>query len=182
MGRGFLIANVLGFQAVWFASVIGAAQGLAWAGPVAAAVFVLAHLAYSPCRGSDLRLLGTALLLGAVADSVLVLSGLLDFRSPWPWTFAAPIWIVAMWAGFAMTLNHSLGFLKGRPWVSAGFGLVGGPLAYWGAARAFEAVSFGPRPLVALAVLGLVWAVAMPLLYRVAQGPVSAGRAHEATA
>ena len=57
MPKGFLIANVLGFQAVWFASVIGAANGLPWAGPLAVVIYAAAHFAWTPDRRGDLRML-----------------------------------------------------------------------------------------------------------------------------
>ena len=165
MSKAFLIANVVGFQAVWFASVIGAANGLPWAGPLAVAVYSALHLSLTPDRASDLRMLGIALAMGAVADSALAATGVLQFASPWPWTFAAPVWILAMWAGFALTLNHSMAFLRGR-WLTAFlFGAVGGPLAYWGASRGFDAVAFGQGLPVAMAALAVTWGIAMPALY-----------------
>ena len=165
MSKVFLIANVLGFQAVWFASVIGAANGLPWAGPLAAAVYAAAHLAWTPDRAGDLRLLAIALLMGFVADSLLAATGVLAFASPWPSTLVAPVWILAMWAGFALTLNHSMAFLRGRWLAAAAFGALGGPLACWGAARAFNAVDFGLGLPVAMFALAVVWGVAMPALY-----------------
>jgi hypothetical protein len=165
MSKVFLIANVVGFQAVWFASVIGAANGLPWAGPLVASIYAAAHLTWTPDRRGDLRMLAIALPMGVVADSLLAATGVLQFASPWPWTFAAPVWILAMWAGFALTLNHSMAFLRGR-WLTAFlFGAVGGPLAYWGASRGFDAVDFGLGLPVAMMALAVAWGVAMPALY-----------------
>jgi hypothetical protein len=165
MSRGFAIANLIAFQGVWFAAVIGAANGMPWAGPVAALAFAALHFAWTPDRAGDLRLLLLSLPLGLAADSLLAATGLLRFDSPWPSEKLAPAWILAMWAGFALTLNHSMAFLRGRPWLAALFGLVGGPLAYWGAAKGFGAVAFGGPPALALAVLAVVWAIALPLMY-----------------
>lgn len=165
MPKGFLVANVLGFQAVWFASVIGAANGLPWAGPLAAMVYAAVHFAWTPDRRGDLRMLAIALAMGIVADSLLAATGVLAFASPWPWTFAAPVWILAMWAGFALTLNHSMAFFRGRLWTAAAFGALGGPLAYWGAARGFDAVEFSLGLPIALGALAVLWGVAMPALY-----------------
>lgn len=170
-----MVGNVLGFQAVWLASVAGAGMGLAWPGPVAAVVFVALTLAFGGMARDDRRLLAIALLLGLLVDSAFAASGWLRFAEPWPWAWAAPIWIMSLWAGFALTLNHSMRFLRDRPVFAALFGFVGGPLAYWTAARAFDAVSFGaPLPWVMLA-LAVAWALVMPLLYaldrRIARAP-----------
>jgi hypothetical protein len=128
-------------------------------------LYAAAHFAWTPDRRSDLRMLAIALAMGVVADSLLAATGVLAFASPWPWTFAAPVWILAMWAGFALTLNHSMAFLHGRWLMAAGFGAIGGPLAYWGAARGFDAVDFSLGLPIALASLAVVWGVAMPALY-----------------
>ncbi len=165
----FTVGNVIGFQAVWMASIVGAGQGLAWTGPLAAVLFVAAMLAFGGKRRQDLRMLAIALPLGFVLDSAFAASGWLLYAEPFPWVFAAPVWIWSLWAGFALTLNHSMGFLRERPWAAAAFGLVGGPLAYWTAAGAFDAVSFGAPVLWVMAALALGWAAALPLLFALDQ-------------
>ena len=160
-----LIGNVVGFQAVWMASIAGAGQGYAWTGPLAALVFVAAMLAFGGKTRQDLRMLALALPIGFLLDTAFAASGWLRYAEPTPWVFAAPVWIWSLWAGFALTLNHSMAFLRGRPWACALFGLVGGPLAYWTAAGAFDAVSFGVPVAWALAALAIGWAAVLPLLF-----------------
>jgi len=175
-GKLLLAGNVVGFQCVWLASIAGAGKGLAWAGPVAAVLFVAAMLALGGKARQDLRMLAIALPVGFLLDGAFAASGWLLYAQPVPWVSAAPVWIWSLWAGFALTLNHSMDFLRARPWASAVFGLVGGPLAYWTAASAFDAVSFGVPVAWAMAALAVGWAVVLPLLYgldrrMVAQGP-----------
>lgn len=160
-----MAGNVVGFQAVWLASIGGAGAGLAWAGPVAAAVFVAATLAWGGKRAEDLRMLVVALPLGFILDSAFAASGWLVYAEAQPWVSLAPVWIWSLWAGFALTLNHSMAFLRDRPVSAALFGLVGGPLAYWTAAGAFDAVSFGAPVAWVLGALAAGWAVALPLLF-----------------
>jgi hypothetical protein len=161
----FRLANLIGFQTVWFASVYGAGAGLPWLGPLAAGLFASLHLQFSPTRRRDLHLLVAAIVLGFAVDSVFAASNLLDYASPWPSDSVAPLWILAMWAGFALTLNHSMHFLRDRLLWAALFGLVGGPLAYWGAGRAFDAVSYPGDALLAKLLLALAWAAVLPALY-----------------
>jgi hypothetical protein len=160
-----MVGNVVGFQAVWLASIAGAGQGLAWAGPLAAVLFVSAMLAFGGKARQDLRLLAIALPLGILLDTAFAASGWLRYAQPWPWLWAAPVWIWSLWAGFALTLNHSLSFLRDRPWIAAAFGLVGGPLAYWTAAGAFDAVSFGAPILWVMLALAAGWALVLPVLF-----------------
>lgn len=162
------LANLIGFQLVWMATVAGAAHGLWWAGPVAVAGFAAWQLPLSSAPRADLKLMGIAAVAGFAIDSALVLSGLIRFHTSVPWDFAAPVWIVALWVAFALTLNHSMASLKRRPWLAMLLGLLGGPLAYWAAARVWAAVDLNGGTLLALAVIGLVWAALTPFLLNLA--------------
>lgn len=139
-------------------------------------MFVCLEVGTSRQRGADLRLIGVALLLGMAIDGGSAASGWLDYAAAWPWPHIAPAWILAVWAAFATTLTRSLGFLQSRPWWALLLGAIGGPLAYLGAARGWEAVIFVDR-LPGVAALACAWALAMPLLARLARrwsGSVSA--------
>jgi len=165
MHARFRIANLVVFQMVWLACVWGAGVGMAWFGPLAAALFVTWHLRYTDARASDLRLIAIAIPMGIVADGLFAASGWFDYASPWPAASVAPVWIIAMWVGFALTLNHSMAFLRGRMAWAALFGLIGGPLAYWGAASGFAAVHFTVPTLWALTAVAVAWGLALPALY-----------------
>lgn len=161
------LANALGFQLVWLAAVAGAGNALPWAGPVAALVFAALMLAWGGQRTRDLRLLVWALPMGLALDSGFAASGWLLFAEPGPLPWLAPAWIAALWLGFALTLNHSLAMLRQQPWLAALFGLLGAPMAYWIAASAFSAVSFGASTPLVLTALGVGWALLLPALLRV---------------
>ena len=77
------------------------------------------------------------------------------------------------WAAFAMTINHSMAWFARHRWWSALFAGVGGPLAYLGAARGFDALAFQRPAWPAIAILSIAWACALPLLVRAAHGPAS---------
>lgn len=169
-GRGRTLRLVLGFvvfQAAWFACVLGAAHGHAMAGISAVLAAVAMMLAWSPQRGADLRLLGLALAVGIVWDSLLARTGLVDYASPAPVPGWAPAWILALWALFAPLLREPLRWLHGRPLLAALFGGVGGALSYAAAAR-MGACRF-PNPALTLAVLAAGWATIVPLLLAVAR-------------
>lgn len=154
-------ANLIGYQAVWFCAVIGAGHGLAWPGVAAALLFIVAQLAVSATARADLRLAGAALLCGVALDGTLSALGWARYAAgAWP----APFWILALWAAFALTLNHSLAYLRSRPWLACVFGAVGGPLAYWGAARGWQPVQFEPPAWRAIVALAAGWALALPAL------------------
>jgi hypothetical protein len=163
----WIVFNVLGFQAVWWACVLGASAGWGWAGPLAVATFAAVHLRFTPTAARDLRLLVAAVLLGLVVDGLLGASGLLAYAAAGGTPALAPAWILALWCGFALTLTHSMAFFARRPLAAAAFGLVGGPLAYAGAAAVAGAVAFPLGSVPALAAVAVAWALALPLLYAV---------------
>lgn len=159
-----LVCNALGFQCVWFATVAGAGAGHGWAGPLAAALFAFLTVAFFGRARADLLLLAVAIPFGFLLDTLWVKLGLMRFAEPWPLAGWAPVWILALWVGFTMTVNHSLAGLADRLWLAVALGAAGGPLAYFAAERAFGAVELlAPTGVVILA-LGAAWAATVPML------------------
>jgi hypothetical protein len=162
-----LVLNVILFQIGWFVCVLGAAKGLPWTGALAAAAIIGWHLARAAKPRRELALVAVATLVGAAFETVLVQTGWLRFDSGVLFAGAAPYWMVALWAVFATTLNVSLRWLRGRPALSAVLGGVGGPAAYYAGAQlgALELVAAG----MALAAIGIGWAILTPALLCVAR-------------
>ena len=156
-------ANLVGYQLVWFAVVTSAARGQPWWGIASALVFATLQFHYSATRAADARAMGTAFACGFLLDGVLAATGWLHYESPLV-SLPAPIWILALWLAFAMTLNHSMTFLRGRPRLAATLGAIGGPMAYLAAARGFDAVTFLEPAWRAIALLSFGWASALALL------------------
>lgn len=154
--------NLGAFQAAWFATVLGAAHGLPWLGPVAVLAAVGLHLVQTHRRSLALGLLLAAALLGFVFEHVLLSAGLVRYPGDPAWV---PLWMLALWPLFATTLNVSLAWFKPRPVPAALVGAMAGPLAYAGG----EALGAIRLEGVALWVLALGWAVAFPLLLTLAR-------------
>lgn len=163
--RAAFWTNAIAYQAVWFAAVIGAGSGAWWPGVAAAALFVGVQLGVSRERDVDLRLLVAALVCGAVVDGAMASSGLARYAASAPaLPGGAPLWLLAIWACFALTLRRSMRFLLGRPFAALALGAIGGPLAYLGAARGWQSIAFAEPRWQALALLALAWSLALPLL------------------
>lgn len=159
--------NLVGYQASWFTMAWSAGQSRAWIGMLVCAAFIAWQLRISPVRSADLRALLSALACGLLIDGIAAGSGLVLYAAPAP-ALPAPLWIVLLWGAFALTLNHSMAWFAPRPRVAAVFAAVGGPLAYLGAARGFAALTFAEPVWPALLWLALTWAIALPLLLRIA--------------
>jgi hypothetical protein len=165
------------FQLAWFACATQAAQGRPALGIAAVAAFVAWQWARSDRRQAEAMLVVIALALGLAWDTALLQSGLVRYAAPGPLPGVAPAWILAMWALLAAVLRGPLRWLRGRPWLAAALGAVGGPASYAAAARLGACELAGG--MAALGVLGLGWALLTPLLLEAARrldtGPAAAG-------
>lgn len=158
------LCNALLFQGAWFACVLGGAAGSsAWG---AALVTGLAGFAcLREHWRSDLAWAVGAGTIGFGLDSLWIAVGVLDYHG----APVAPAWIVLLWVGVGLTLNHSLGFFAARP--RLGGMLAGGtaPLSYLAGERLGAVVV--PEPF-GLVLVAAVWG----LLFYAAFSRV--GRAH----
>lgn len=155
--------NLVGYQLVWFAIVISASRGQPMWGIAAALAFIALQFHYSTTRSADSRALVAAFLCGFLLDGALVSTGWLQYASPLI-NLPAPVWILSLWLAFAMTLNHSMAFLRGKPLLAAVLGGIGGPMAYLGAARGFDAVIFATPAWRGILLLAIGWASALATL------------------
>jgi hypothetical protein len=151
------------FQLSWFAAILAGAHGLGWLGVVA----ILAHgaiLAWrQPALLSEWPFWLATLAFGQVFDSLLALVGVFAFSHPWPIPWLSPPFMVGLWLNLALTLPFSLRWLKQRLVLGAIFGGIGGPLAYYAGHR-LAAISLSPAVDRNLVLVGVAWAIAMPIL------------------
>jgi hypothetical protein len=161
-----IILNAVVFQAAWFACVLGGANDLALAGTLTVIGVIAMHLALAQRAMPEALLIAAATAIGLVWESAVVASGLIRYTTGNLVPGLAPYWIVAMWALFATSLNLSMAWLKGRPWLAALAGAVGGPLAYLAGDR-LGGLEMSD-PLLALGAQALGWAVLLPVLVRLA--------------
>ena len=162
-----LLVNVAAFKLGWISSVFGGAQQMPWLGPLVVSIAIALHLSRAERPRSELLLILSCGLIGAVFDSVLVAAGWVTFPSGMFSDLMAPYWIVTMWMLFGTTINMSMRWMRGRPLLAAAFGLVGGPLAYL-AGHKIGGIQFVDQP-AALAMLAIGWAVMMPLLMQLGE-------------
>ena len=153
------VLNAIAFYAAWAVTAYGAANGTPWLFLVAFLPWLPLHLWACGADGwSEAKLLATAGAVGYGADSALVLGGWLDFPPQAELGAPTTLWMVALWAGFAATLRHSMRWVIGHPAIAAALGAGGGPFSYWAGER-LGALTLGEGWVVAVAV---VWALALP--------------------
>ncbi len=134
MQRSNLI-NLLCLQVLWFVAVIGASAGLVSPAFLILNAFMVWQLLPANREQGDFSLVLVALLLGFILDSSWISLGWIQYSSPNSITRLAPIWILLLWMGLALTLNHSLAWLQQRLGLAALCSAISSPLSYLGAER-----------------------------------------------
>lgn len=156
------LANFVLFQMLWFGSVLGAAHGDAWIGPICLVVLVACHFKWlTQDAYADRLLMAACLFLGLVVDTAGSYSGLVEF-SVYDFKPITPVWLLCLWIGFALTINHSMAWMQERLLLAAVAGAVFGPLSYY-AGWQVGAMQW-LQPAVAAIFIALSWALLMPSL------------------
>lgn len=161
-----VLINLLSFKAGWAAAVAGAAASVPALGAAFASGVIVFHLWRTGDARSEGLLLISAALIGLAWESALVAAGLIRYETGFLLPGMAPYWIVAMWVLFATTLNVGMRWLRNSVWIAIAAGAIGGPLAFM-AGQKMGAVSFDD-PLLSYIVIGIGWAVLLPMLVRLA--------------
>ena len=154
--------NLVLFQALWFCCILGAAYNNfipAWS--VLACLISLNLL--KPVK-SDLNYLAVFITAGFLTDSLLSALNWISYK---PYIFPmeiAPMWILFLWIGFALSMRWSMNWLITLPKLAYPALMIGGPLSYFGAQRlgAIEMV----QPLAASTLISLSWGVILIVLHR----------------
>lgn len=160
--RGFMLYNALSFQLVWWASALWANWSLMLSIPLLLLHFALLASIENPqhCRRDLLTMLKVGM-LGISIDALLTLMGVFEFNtSPW--------WLACLWLHFALSLHHSLMFLRALPVVlQALMGGIFGSLSYLGGAKLHAfALPLGVGESV-LIIAGL-WVFLLPVFIQIA--------------
>ena len=104
-------------------------------------------------------------IIGTIVDSGLVISKYFIYAGSYSDDLAiAPLWITAMWAGFAATVNHSMVFFQKKWILMVVAGGIFGPAAYF-TGKGFGAIYFELNTLFSALIIGVVWAISMPMVF-----------------
>lgn len=161
--QNLLLTFVLA-QVGWFACVLGAAHGYGFYGIAIALIITAWHVTFNPRPMPELKLVLWVGLVGLVGETLLAKTGLLIYEGTQLYPGGTTYWLLAMWLLFGSFLNTLMRFLKGH-YVWAGLlGAVGGPMAYIPGGN-LGALSF-TNTLYAGVAIGVLWAIAMPLLVK----------------
>ncbi|MBV1775909.1 DUF2878 domain-containing protein [Burkholderiaceae bacterium DAT-1] len=129
------VLNALAYQCAWLATVMSAANGHGWYTMPIALAQVGWHLARSEQVRSETGLLLCISGAGLMLDQMVLGTGWIQFTGDANASDRVPLWMAGIWLSFATTFNGALAWLQRRYWLAIGLAGLGGPLAYWAAAR-----------------------------------------------
>ncbi len=155
--------NLLLYQLGWFACVLGGAWNFPWLGVTIALGLAGVHFLLAADRSLQIRLALTAAMLGLIVDTGQLWAGVFTFPRGSLVAWLPPPFLTVLWVQFATTLRYSMSWLSHRYALSALFGLLGAPLAFFAGER-LGAIDFQAPRLTHFLILGLIWSVSVPLL------------------
>lgn len=148
----------LAFDVAWASAVGGGAGGWPWLGTLPALALLGLHLFLSRAvLWPEIRLVLAITLFGILLETGFMGAGLITFSGAPVLGVLPPVWVWALWLGFASLPNGSLTWLQGRTGLQMLLGFVFGPLAYWTGAKMGAAMMPTAG---ALFMIGLAWALA----------------------
>ena len=103
--------NIIGFQFCWWVCVLGVKFQYPLLGPFLMAIFILIHILYISQNNNENIFIVLVSILGAFIDTAFLNTSLI-FYNGLTINYFAPFWIIAMWAGFSTTINHSISLVK----------------------------------------------------------------------
>ena len=164
----FTIANFVLFQLGWFICILAAAYNYSAVSVLSCAAIIGLHLSMLSDAKPEVKLILISACIGFVVDSLNIAFNI--FQPAQAQTLPlAPLWLVALWMLFAICLRHSLSWLGRKPLLSAAFGAVCAPLAYYAGAR-LGAVQMPHNDItLSLFAIGLEWALITPWLFTMAK-------------
>jgi len=125
------VVNALLFQACWFSAVMHS-----WELALAPLLCLLGHSIWKERGQHDYLRLAVLVAFGFVFDTFMFRLGI--FASPSlevTSVFGMPLWLIAMWCAFSLTLSSSLSWHNRFPRVFIAVTALAGPLSYWGGMR-----------------------------------------------
>ncbi len=162
-----VLVQYVGFKISWLLAASWAVAGppLSYWGAAPFFVFLMLHVLYTR-RLWELWFALSVAFAGTGLDTIYNVTGLIHYNGAYPGLpFLAPIWITSLWAGLAVTLDHSLQMLIGRPAWTFFTGAVFGPMAYW-TGDEMGAIRFSLDAWTTMIILAVPWGVMLILCYR----------------
>lgn len=143
--------------------MIGASIDYVYIGPFIMLIFLLIHFIVNGLKQSDVRIITIVGLIGIMIDSAFNMTTIIIYNGTNSNIFP-PLWIIAMWIGFAATMNYSMSWLKNNYKIGFLVGSIFGPLSYI-TGHKFNAITINYSDSNPIFSLSISWALAVPIIF-----------------
>ncbi len=158
------IYDIIGFKICWLLCAFCSVWEQPYLGPVVTLLFILIHLYIVDFKKRDIKIILIAIICGLILDSIFSIFNIIDYKGGFLTLYnIAPLWILSMWAGFALTMLYALDSIKTKYFISALLGLIGGPLSY---SAGVGIGSLSIQSNFAYILLSISWGAIVPLLFK----------------
>lgn len=157
-----LIINATAFNLCWFGLVLAGNAAVPWA-----LAWVALHIMLQPDSWQEMRFVLTVSVIGIITDATLTGLGVLIFSEQ---SMLLPLWMVALWLGFATTVNHSLAVLRRSRVLRVLVAIAGAPSSYLLGSRLGQ-VELGQDILATYGIFSITWVVLLEVFARIPSPP-----------
>lgn len=165
------IINFVLFQSLWLSCILGAANKILWPATLLISCMLIMFLLPTLSNKKDKIFLSICIALGFFLDSSMAYFGLIDYHYDYGFSHTAPFWIMFLWTGFALTLNHSMSWLLNKPKLGTLFIVIGAPLSYFSAEK-LNAIQIN-EPLVTLTLISFMWLIVYHIILAINSSSIS---------
>ncbi len=153
-----VVANVIFLNLLWFASVLGAANGMVWPAGIALLVLLGFNYFYAGITQLDYKIIALSVTAGLIIDGLMMHQGWVIYAYNQPdLGWLPPLWILMLWVGFGASVRIGMQWLLNHPLFGGFLMMVGAPLSYVSAGKLGAAHM--PDIGFALIFIGLSWLV-----------------------
>ena len=153
------------FYIAWLVCIHQAIGPYPLVGPAVIGFLLILHLHLSKEKSLETVLIFSVALFGTFWDSIYIHLGWVDYKGGYEnFPGIIPLWMTALWAFYATTINHSLAWAQRSLWLMILLGGFGGAASYAVAFRLGAATLSIPLTNM-LVVIGCVWAVIFPMTF-----------------
>lgn len=142
------------FYIGFFIAILGAANGAFWWGPSFFLAILVIHLIFYGNPKKELLFVLLICLFGYAVELAFVYNQIISYKTELQ--TPVPLWIISVWGMYAMTVDHSLSWMKQRKWLAFPLGAISAPFSYLAGVKIGAATILSPFSTFCL-VIGFAW-------------------------
>ena len=157
--------NIVFFYLIWWGTILGIRSNFDYIGPALTFLFIIVHLNIISKVKKEVILVLCCAALGLIVESFYLYFSFISYQGYLISNSSIPpLWIVCIWMTIALTINHSMFFLKGKWALIVICGIIFGPICYFAAMKSGIIHFYFPTK-TSIFILSFICAVNFSLMY-----------------